>query len=196
MLPKKIWKKQLYLGFQKLYEYNVFKLIRWNCYWLKCFQLCSISNNIELKKLQYCSGFFLLFTWLCFVITFKRNVSTSIYFCGGWRRLRERTWGQELSRNWAVKKWVRLDGLELRVHSPQFTILNSYDQLPSGLVAQLVEQRWSVPEVVDSNPTGVRDFFSFSVWAHFLSRANAQKVLFGIFSRALTLITFKRIYMN
>ena len=30
-----------------------------------------------------------------------------------------------------------------------------------------------------ANPTGVGDFFSFSVWAHFLSRANAQKVLFG-----------------
>ena len=33
-----------------------------------------------------------------------------------------------------------------------------------------------------SNPTGVRDFFSFSVWAHFLSRAIAQKVLFRIFT--------------
>ena len=40
----------------------------------------------------------------------------------------------------------------------------SHNQLPAG-----------------SNPTRVRDFFSFSVWAHFLSRANAQKVLFGIF---------------
>ena len=28
-------------------------------------------------------------------------------------------------------------------------------------------------------------FFSFPVWAHFLSRANAQKVLFGILIRAL-----------
>ena len=27
----------------------------------------------------------------------------------------------------------------------------------------------------------VRDFFSFSVWAHFLSRVFAQKILFGIF---------------
>ena len=44
----------------------------------------------------------------------------------------------------------------------------------------------SKPEVVSSNPLGVRDFFSLSVWAHFLSRANApQKVLFGIFIRAL-----------
>ena len=37
-----------------------------------------------------------------------------------------------------------------------------------------------VSEVVDLNPTGVRDFFSFSVWVHFLSRANAQKVSVGI----------------
>ena len=28
------------------------------------------------------------------------------------------------------------------------------------------------PEVVGSNTTLVRDFFSFSVWAHFLSRDN------------------------
>ena len=27
-----------------------------------------------------------------------------------------------------------------------------HDQLPSGIVAQLVEQRWSVPEVVGSSP--------------------------------------------
>ena len=39
----------------------------------------------------------------------------------------------------------------------------------------------TVQEVVSSNPTCVRDFFSFSVWAHFLSRAIAQKVAFGIF---------------
>ena len=31
------------------------------------------------------------------------------------------------------------------------------------------------------NPTGVRDFFSFFVWARFLSSAIAQKELFGIF---------------
>ena len=35
------------------------------------------------------------------------------------------------------------------------------------------------PEVVGSNPTGDTDLFSFSVLAHFLSRAIAQKVLFG-----------------
>ena len=44
-----------------------------------------------------------------------------------------------------------------------------------------------------SNPAGVRDFFSF-VWAHFLSRANAQKVSFGIFIRALQFTTFKPPY--
>ena len=36
-------------------------------------------------------------------------------------------------------------------------------------------------EVVGLNPTKVRDFFSFPVWAHFLSRAINQKVIFGIF---------------
>ena len=47
-----------------------------------------------------------------------------------------------------------------------------------------------------SNPTGIRDIFSFSVWANFLSRAIAQKVLFGIFIRARQLTTFKTtIYM-
>ena len=30
---------------------------------------------------------------------------------------------------------------DFRIHLPQFTILISHDQLPSGLVAQLVEQR-------------------------------------------------------
>ena len=32
-----------------------------------------------------------------------------------------------------------------------------------------------------SIPTEIRDFFSFSVWAHFLSRVVAQKILFGKF---------------
>ena len=67
-------------------------------------------------------------------------------------------------------------GNHLRVHLPQITILISHYQLLSGLVAQLVEQRWSVPEVVGSNPTGVREFFSFSVWADFFFWAIAQKV--------------------
>ena len=42
----------------------------------------------------------------------------------------------------------------------------------------------------------IRDFFSFSVWAHFLARANAQKVLFGIFVRALELTLFNTISLN
>ena len=45
------------------------------------------------------------------------------------------------------------------------------------LRAMHVEQRWSVPEDVGLNPIGVREFFSFSVWGHFLSKTIAQKVL-------------------
>ena len=51
----------------------------------------------------------------------------------------------------------------LCVHLPQITILISHDQLPSGLVAQLVEQQRSVPEVLGLNPTRVRVFFSLSL---------------------------------
>ena len=42
---------------------------------------------------------------------------------------------------------------------------------------------WSVTEVVGSNPTGtgVRGCLTFSVWAHCLARAIAQKILFRIF---------------
>ena len=47
------------------------------------------------------------------------------------------------------------------VHLLLFISLNSHDQLASGLVAQLVEQRWFVPEIVGSNPAGVRDFLLF-----------------------------------
>ena len=54
---------------------------------------------------------------------------------------------------------------------------NLYTSITSGSII--------IPEVVGLNPTGVRDIFSFSVWAHLLSRAFAQKVLFGIFIRAL-----------
>ena len=36
-----------------------------------------------------------------------------------------------------------------------------HDRLLSGLVAQSVEQRWSVAEVVGSSPTGVRHIFLF-----------------------------------
>ena len=58
--------------------------------------------------------------------------------------------------------------------------LNFPRQLSSGLVAQLVDMveqsRGSVPENAGSNPT---------CRALFLSRAIAQKVLFGIYIRAL-----------
>ena len=36
--------------------------------------------------------------------------------------------------------------------------LHYHEQLPSDLVAQSVEQRWSVPKVVGLNPTGAREF--------------------------------------
>ena len=49
--------------------------------------------------------------------------------------------------------------------------LMSHDRFTSGIVAQLV----------GSNPIGIREFFFFSVWAHFLSRAIVQKVLLAIF---------------
>ena len=38
-------------------------------------------------------------------------------------------------------------------------------------------------------------FFFFSVWAHFLPMAIAQKVLFGMIIGALKLITFKPLYI-
>ena len=57
--------------------------------------------------------------------------------------------------------------------------LNYPRQLPSSLVAQLVEQRLSFLKVVGSNLTWVR-VFRIPVLAHFLSRFVAQKVSFGI----------------
>ena len=42
--------------------------------------------------------------------------------------------------------------------------------------------------------SGIRDFFSFSVWAHFLASAIAQKILFGILIRIFQL-TFNAVYM-
>lgn len=41
--------------------------------------------------------------------------------------------------------------------------LNFYVLLPGGLVAQLVERRWSDPEVVCTNHIGVKDFSLFSL---------------------------------
>ena len=37
-------------------------------------------------------------------------------------------------------------------------------------------------------------FFSFSMWAHFVSRAGTQKVLVGIFLEHFNLTTFKLLY--
>ena len=50
------------------------------------------------------------------------------------------------------------NGLNVVSLSAQITILISHDQLQSGLVAELVEQRCSVPEVAGSSPTRVGDF--------------------------------------
>ena len=55
-------------------------------------------------------------------------------------------------------------------------------------------QARSAPKVVGSNPTGVRNFFSFSVWAHFLSRAIAQKGSFGTFIQLFNLPHLKLFY--
>ena len=43
--------------------------------------------------------------------------------------------------------------------------------------------------------SGIRDFFSFSVWAHFLARAIAQKILFGILIRVFQLTAFNAVFM-
>ena len=59
-----------------------------------------------------------------------------------------------------------------------------YNQIPSSLVAQLVEKWISVLEVQH----GKRDLFFFTMWAHFLSRAKSQKVLFGIIVQHFNLI--------
>ena len=47
------------------------------------------------------------------------------------------------------------------VHLMQITILISHDQLPSGLVVQLVEQRWFVPRSWVWIPPESEIFFSF-----------------------------------
>ena len=57
-----------------------------------------------------------------------------------------------------VSCWL---SLQLHLLLPQITILLSHDQLLSGFVAQLVEQRSFVPVVEGSNPIGVGDFFLF-----------------------------------
>ena len=49
-----------------------------------------------------------------------------------------------------------------------------------------------VKEVLGSNPTDIRDFFFFSAWVHFLSKAIAQKILFGILIQHFNLQNLNR----
>ena len=80
-------------------------------------------------------------------------------------------------------------------------VVISHEQLPRGLLVQLVEQRRFVPEVVGSNPTWVRDLFSLSAWRHFLSRifydllSERQKVSFGIFMQHFDSPHLKPLYI-
>ena len=62
------------------------------------------------------------------------------------------------------------------------TILISHNQLPSGLVAQLLEQRWSVPEVVGSNPAGLETFSLSPRWPIFLLGLTLRRYYLGIFT--------------
>ena len=62
----------------------------------------------------------------------------------------------------------------------------THDQLPSA-------------DIVGSIQPKGQKFFLFphvAMWAHFLSRANAQKVSFGIFTRALQHTTFKPLHTS
>ena len=61
---------------------------------------------------------------------------------------------------------------------PRITTVITHDLLPSGLVAQSVEQRWSKPGVVGSNPTEVEEFFlTLCGLPHFLSRVTLRAVV-------------------
>ena len=66
-----------------------------------------------------------------------------------WYQVTIQVWTLSKEKRAAKPYWLPLN---LRVHLPQPT---TRDQLPSTLVAQLVEQQWSVLEVVGWNPTGV-----------------------------------------
>ena len=48
---------------------------------------------------------------------------------------------------------VTLSGLNVATRAAKPYWLISHDQLQSGFVPQLAEQRWSIPEVVGSSPT-------------------------------------------
>ena len=63
-----------------------------------------------------------------------------------------------LGRFWnPLTRWNVGSGVENGAIAEKYHM--EHDQLPSGLVAQLVEQRWSAPEVVGSIPTEIRVFF-------------------------------------
>ena len=82
----------------------------------------------------------------------------------------DRVWRISISQNCLVEKYRQslLSYVFICRLLPSFKITRS--QLPSGLVAQLVEQRWSVPKA-----QWCQNFHSFTVWAYFLSRTIAQK---------------------
>ena len=64
----------------------------------------------------------------------------------------------------------------------------------SGLVFSIGRATVVCSEGRGFEPHRGQRFFSFSIWAHFLSRANAYKALFGIFSTTFYLITFISLY--
>ena len=66
-----------------------------------------------------------------------------------WYQVTIQVWTLSKKKRAAKPYWLPFN---LRVHLPQPA---TRDQLPSTLVAQLVEQQWSVLEVVGWNPTGV-----------------------------------------
>ena len=82
----------------------------------------------------------------------------------------DRVWRISISQNCFVEKYRQslLSYVFICRLLPSFKITRS--QLPSSLVAQLVEQRWSVPKA-----QRCQNFHSFTVWAYFLSRTIAQK---------------------
>ena len=73
-------------------------------------------------------------------------------------------------------KWRCNPPLYLHIHCRDINIFISHNPLPSDLVAQSVEQRWSNPKVVDSIPTLVRVFLCPCVGPFSICRANAHMV--------------------
>ena len=67
--------------------------------------------------------------------------------------------------------------LYLHIHCRAINIFISHDLLPSDLVAQSVEQRWSNPKVVGSIPTLVRVFLPSLCGPNSICRANTDKQL-------------------